>query len=195
MEDDGTFCFGPKAKIHAILDVQRYIKNWPLIPAAELHASSVQHPDDLSMRWILHTRRVKCVLPSDVTEQVFTEVFPQCAGVGGKDESVWCCRQCVQSLCTEQPKMLPLALANFFFGGRHHPLFREATLATRMLASSARLIVRQLFLGRGLGDEVHKGMTGNTMLIAQSSPGRDKTLSNLPSLHRCHDQDDDADDK
>lgn len=78
--------------------------------------------------------------------------------------------------------MPPLALANAFFGGRHHPLFREATLATRMLASSARLIARQLFLGKGAGDEVHKGATGNAMLIAQPSPSYEQVLPNLSAV-------------
>ena len=78
--------------------------------------------------------------------------------------------------------MPPLALANAFFGGRHHPLFREATLASRMLANSARLIMRQLFLGRGAHDEVHKGMTGNTMLIAQPSPTYEQVLPNTSNL-------------
>ena len=31
-------------KDHALLDVNRYMTRWPLIPAEELHASSVQHP-------------------------------------------------------------------------------------------------------------------------------------------------------
>ena len=59
VEGSGALCFGPKGKIHEILNVERYIQKWPLIPKAELHASSVQHPDDTSMRWLLHTRRVK----------------------------------------------------------------------------------------------------------------------------------------
>ena len=75
--------------------------------------------------------------------------------------------------------MPPLALANGFFGGRQHPLFRDATLATRVLASSARLLMRQLVLGKGAGDEVHKGMTGNTMLIAQPSPSYEQVLPNM----------------
>ena len=78
--------------------------------------------------------------------------------------------------------MPPLALANAFFLGRHHPLFREATLATRMLASSARLIMRQLFLGRGANDEVHKGMTGNTVLLVQPAPGYEQMLPNMNAL-------------
>ena len=30
--------------INSLLDVRKYIESWPLIPAEELHASSVQHP-------------------------------------------------------------------------------------------------------------------------------------------------------
>ena len=67
VEDSGAFCVGPKDKIHKILDVERYIKTWPLIPQAELHASSVQHPDDISMRWLLHSRRVQRKLPGPDT--------------------------------------------------------------------------------------------------------------------------------
>ena len=51
-----------------------------------------------------------------------------------------------------------------------------------MLASSARLIMRQLFLGRGANDEVHKAMTGNTMLIAQPSPTYEQVLPNINAL-------------
>ena len=78
--------------------------------------------------------------------------------------------------------MPPLALANGFFGGRQRPLFRDATLATRVLASSARLLMRQLVLGKGAGDEVHKGMTGNTMLIAQPSPTYEQVLPNMSAV-------------
>ena len=59
IDDGGVFCLGPKEKVDALLNVQRYISQWPLIPAAELHASSVQHPDDIAMRWLLHSRSVK----------------------------------------------------------------------------------------------------------------------------------------
>jgi hypothetical protein len=182
VDGNGAFCVGPKDKVHAILDVQRYITTWPLIPTAELHASSVQHPDDLGMRWLLHTRRVKCTPASDVAQLAEPDILPKSAGIGDKHATVWCCKRCVESLCTEHPKMPPLALANAFFGGRHHPVFREATLASRMLSSSARLIMRQLFLGRGAHDESQKGMTGNTMLISQPSPSYDQVLPDTKSL-------------
>ena len=182
VEGNGVFCFGPRDKIDAILNVRRYAAQWPLIPVSELHASSVQHPDDLGMRWLLHTRRVKCMPSSDVAQLAAKDVLPKSAGIGDRDTHVWCCRLCVDALCKEHPKMPPLALANAFFGGRHHPLFRDATLASRMLASSARLIWRQLFLGRGPHDEVHQGMTGNTMLIAQPGPSYEQVMPNTSAL-------------
>ena len=43
--------------------------------------------------------------------------------------------------------------------------------------------MRQLFLGRGAVDEVHKGMAGNTMLISQPSPDYDQVLPNFASLN------------
>ena len=68
IDGESNFCVGPKEKVHALLDVDRYILQWPLIPIAELHASSVQHPDDPSMRWLLHSRRVQCLPIGDVTQ-------------------------------------------------------------------------------------------------------------------------------
>ena len=42
--------------------------------------------------------------------------------------------------------------------------------------------MRQLFLGKGAGEEVHKGMTGNTMLIAQPSPSYEQVLPNMSAV-------------
>ena len=166
--DDGKFCLGPREKVHNLLDVERYKQRWPKIPKEELDASSVERPHDSCMRWLLHTRRVACKDGS---------------AIGDEDASVWCCRLCIENLCKENPQMPPLALANDMWLGRHHPLFREATLAERMLASRGRLLMRQLFLGRGAGDEVQKGMTGNTMLIAQPSPTYEQVLPNMDALN------------
>jgi hypothetical protein len=184
LEESGAFCLGPKDKIHKILNVERYIEKWPLIPQAELHASSVQHPEDISMRWLLHSRRVtrKPRTPDAGGGAQAAGSLPPSAGIGDEEAPVWMCKSCVDHLCIQHPKMPPLALANWMFLGRHHPLFREATLATRMLASSARLLMRQLFLGRGADEEVHKGMTGNTMLISQPSPSYAQVLPNTSAL-------------
>ena len=180
---DGVFCVGAKEKVHLFLDVQRYIKDWPRIPEEELHASSVQHPDEPSMRWLLHTRRIQCVSADEAAQVRNLEKLPRCAGIGDRNASVWCCKTCVEHLCVENPSMPPLALTNGFFGGRYHPLFREASMATRMLASSARLIMRQLFLGRGPVNEVHKGVSGNTMLISQPSASYEQVLPNTRAMN------------
>ena len=66
IDGESNFCVGSKEKVLALLDVERYILQWPLIPIAELHASSVQHPDDPNMRWLLHSRRVACLTSDDV---------------------------------------------------------------------------------------------------------------------------------
>ena len=42
--------------------------------------------------------------------------------------------------------------------------------------------MRQLFLGRGADEDVHKGMTGNTMLVSQPSPSYAQVLPNTTAL-------------
>ena len=106
IDGDGNFCMGPKEKVHAFLDVGRYVSQWPLIPTAELHASSVQHPDDSSMRWLLHSRRVPCLPSGDVAQLAKPGALPRCAGVGEKDATVWCCKLCAEALCTQHPLSL-----------------------------------------------------------------------------------------
>ena len=94
------------------------------------------------MRWLLHSRRVHCRRAGQNVFLASSSQRYKSAGIGDKNATVWCCQLCIEHLCTEYPKMPPLALANGFWLGRHHPMFREATLATRMLASSARLVMR-----------------------------------------------------
>ena len=50
----GILYFGPAEVIQKFLAVEKYQERWPLIPAAELHASSVRHPMHPECRW-LHT--------------------------------------------------------------------------------------------------------------------------------------------
>ena len=83
VNEDSKFCLGPKEQVHLFLDIERDATRWPLIPIAELHASSVQHPDDVNMRWLLHSRRVPRQ-PLEPTEECS---LPPCAGVGKKEES------------------------------------------------------------------------------------------------------------
>jgi hypothetical protein len=84
-------------RINKLLDVQKYIEAWPLIPREELHASSVQHPNYPEMRWLLNTRRVPVVATQHDTCE---PGLPRCAGVGNKEEAVWLCKGCMRALCT-----------------------------------------------------------------------------------------------
>ena len=176
---NSSLCIGDPDKVDKILGVQHYIAAWPKIPTEELHASSVQHPRHPDMRWLLHSRRVPkdaalsdSSLPSDqetdrsVPPPVRT---PRCAGVGKEDEAVWVCFGCARDLCKHNPQMPELALVNWMWLGRVHPLFRDLTLAMRLLLGLGRPMMRSLYLGRGPRDEVHRGLQGNTMIVAQPS--------------------------
>ena len=70
-------------KIQELLNVERYAERWPLIPKEELHASSVQHPDNPAWRWLLHSRRVP-VLPYTQagSSTAGEDSRPPCAGIG-----------------------------------------------------------------------------------------------------------------
>ena len=66
--------------------------------------------------------------------------------------------------------MPPPALANLLWLGREHVLCQNASLGTRMLSCLGRPVWRKLILGRGEGDELEKGITGNCILLAQARP-------------------------
>ena len=118
---NGKFCFAPKEKVHPLLNVEKYILLRCRIPAEELHGSSVQHPDDPSMRWLVHSRRVPKE-PLTMSE----DSRPMCAGVGLKDETCWLCKECLLHLCSaKHVAMPPLALSNLNFLGREHVAFRN----------------------------------------------------------------------
>ena len=130
--------------INSLLDVRKYIESWPLIPAEELHASSVQHPSYPHFRWLLHTRRVRThtaeqASPTDARE-------PPCAGIGIKEEPVWMCRSCMQCLCRPEPIMPGFALANWNWGGRLHPQYKDLNVITKSLLGLATMICRLIVL-------------------------------------------------
>ena len=54
-------CFGNRDLIDKFLNTKRYSEKFPLIPKEHLYASSVLHPKDEGMSWLLHTRRVPMV--------------------------------------------------------------------------------------------------------------------------------------
>ena len=176
---DGVLCFGPRAQIDALLSVHAYAESWPKIPAEELHASSVQHPADPQMRWLLHTRRVpkeqaQAAGGTDMPVRENGEAreeretpLPPSAGVGLVNRTAWVCASCAQGLCSRTPHMPKMALANWMWLGRVAPEYRDISLGTRLLLGLGRPMIRKLYLGRGPRDEVQQGFQGNTMIMAQ----------------------------
>ena len=103
---------------------------------------------------------------------------PLCAGVGDADSLGWACWSCLTDLCAKKPRMPLNALANDNWGGRERPHVRNASKATKMLASIGRCCWRQVRLAKGAPDVQQKGITGNTILFAQ--PTADIASMELP---------------
>jgi hypothetical protein len=98
-------CFGNRELIDKLLTTKRYCELFPLIPPEHLYASSVLHPADEGMSWLLHTRRVPMVPNSSKAPQCCAE-HPAagssgsaaqpvsryaCAGVGESDAVAYIC--------------------------------------------------------------------------------------------------------
>ena len=71
--------------------------------------------------------------------------------------------------------MPPLALANLFWLGREHPLFRDLTLGEKLLLGLGRPCFRKILLGKGSTDN-YTGLQGNTILLAQAQAATSLTL-------------------
>ena len=94
LQHRGVYYLQSPEAVHQILDVERYSKRWPLIPLAELHASSVQHPSHSDWRWLLHSRRVPVLPPQDLAAMYATQPGdsrPPCAGIGDEERCVFAC--------------------------------------------------------------------------------------------------------
>ena len=139
-DEDGFYVINAD-KINKLLDVNKYIEAWPLIPKEELHASSVQHPSHPEYRWLLNTRRVPVQAPS-LGSAATEQELPKCAGVGIKDRPLWLCKSCTTALCRPEPIMPFFALANWNWGGRLHPLYYNLSIATKALLGSAIMVCR-----------------------------------------------------
>ena len=113
-------------KLQEFLSVERYAERWPLIPIEGLHASSVQHPDNPSWRWLLHSRRVPVLSPS-CSSTDDTDSRPSCAGTGDPTKTVWVCKECKRDVTGTKPLLPLFALANDNWIGRERmclPPFR-----------------------------------------------------------------------
>ena len=181
-KNDGVYCLGSAQAVNKFLATSRYAELMPSIPEAELYASSIQHPSHPDMIWLLHTRRVPCLSAADAQNLASDVVLDsRCAGIGDIDQTVWCCKDCINSLCridARQIVMPPPALANLLWLGREHPLAQTASLGTRLLSCLGRPVWRKLILGKGDKDDLQHGVTGNSILLAQARP--DHLAASLP---------------
>ena len=175
---DGCLCLGPASKINELLSVEAYARLQPHIPKEELYASSVRHPEDRNMHWLLHARRI--AKDHDMADKK----SPFCAGIGSKNAISFACWECAENLCREYPQMPPLALANLNWLGRELPSFQDLTLGTKLLLGKGRPVLRQIFLGQGAANESYKGLIGNTILVSQAQV---QTEQILPSINKLLD--------
>ena len=179
-------CFGNRDLIDKLLNTRRYCELFPFIPPEHVYASSVLHPADDSMPWLLHTRRVP-MLPNSRTapersaEQPAAgssgsaaQPVPQypCAGVGDRDAVAHICYKCATCLCVDDKlmKMPRFALANFMWLGRLHVLLQNSTPGLRLLLGLGRPCFRKLLLGGGRREDRQCGTTGNHVLVSHGSP-------------------------
>eukprot|EP00959_Pyramimonas_sp_CCMP1952_P412665 8647453-Pyramimonas_sp.AAC.1 len=105
------------------------MERWPLIPKAELLASSALHPSDQSMARLLRNRRAPPLpdsrrgRPSSAAQFVQGSAeqpavrdaeAPTCAGIGDPDQTAHICVDCAVCLCAEEKfiKMPEFALAS-----------------------------------------------------------------------------------
>ena len=170
----GAYYIQSPDKVQKLLNVERYAERWPLIRGEELHGSSVEHPEHPEWRWLLHTRRVPIHentrqgnAPLRDSTVANAEQRPPCAGVGDAGGFVWACWGCLSCVADKNPRMPLNALVNDNWLGREKKHVREASVATKMLASLARCCYRQVRLGKGAPDVQQKAICGNSIFLAQ----------------------------
>ena len=186
-------CFGNRHLIDKFLNTRRYCQLFLLIPPEHLYASSVLHPSDERMSWVLHTRRVPFVPNSrrkpqgssaqpahgapDNAEQ--PALHHTCAGLGDIDAVAYICYDCATCLCVEDKliKMPRFALVNSMWLGREHLLLQNATTGLRLLLGLGRPCFRKLLLGgRANAKDRQFGTTGNHFLVTHGSPSLGNVL-------------------
>ena len=148
---------------------------WPLIPRAELEASSVEVQDATvgACKLLLHRRRV-----SDA----------QAKGT----RAVLVCGECKESFGHRKPWLCKYALANDLWLGKWVPLLRNANLTHQMLLARARLVTTKVVLRPEQKDNTssidtaswdflfhQSGMIGSAILFQNANCG--KALSEFPS--------------
>ena len=126
-----SFMMNPDV-VWKFLSVERYKERWPLIPEAELLASSVSVVDSFGQKVsvLLHKRRVDADMIC-----------------GNSAASV--CRDCYYAFAPKQPKLCKFALANDLWLGRPDPLLWQANMTHEMCLALARTVATKVVLRAG----------------------------------------------
>ena len=129
-------------KVADMLSAKWYCDRWPSIPREEVMASAVDfpHPDDdgLSMtstKVLMHKRRVP--------EGALRGEVPVCV-----------CSDCRDGLWKAKVHTPRYSLVNDLWLGRHHPLFRLATVGHQLLLALGRVVSTKVYLSSKGADEV-----------------------------------------
>ena len=137
-----SFMMNPDV-VWKFLSVERYKERWPLIPEAELLASSVSVVDSFGQKVsvLLHKRRVDADMIC-----------------GNSAASV--CRDCYHAFAPKQPKLCKFALANDLWLGRPDPLLGQANMTHEMCLALARTVATKVVLRAG-GAQQNGASNGN----------------------------------
>ena len=137
-----SFMMNPDV-VWKFLSVERYKERWPLIPEAELLASSVSVVDSFGQKVsvLLHKRRVDADMIC-----------------GNSAASV--CRDCYYAFAPKQPKLCKFALANDLWLGRPDPLLWQANMTHEMCLALARTVATKVVLRAG-GAQQNGASNGN----------------------------------
>ena len=124
----------------------------------------------------MHVRRVPVLAPAggSSTEDMQPESCsgavqpgdddrPPCEGIGDPAGLVWTCWDCLTDIAAKKPVMPLIACANDNWIGRERPHVRDASKATKMLASLGRVCMKQVRLKQ-------KHVTQNTLRNLKLTP-------------------------
>ena len=116
-------------EVWSLLSTEAYVQRWPLIPKAELEASSVEVTcDGVTRLVLLHKRRVT---PAMLQGTAAAPVCHDCFAAFRVAKGVKLCRY---------------ALPNDLWLGRQDPLLAEANLAHQLLLAKARVVAWKIIL-------------------------------------------------
>ena len=166
------------AEVAALLSMDWYSQEWPMIPKAELEASAIDFPyQSEDGQWttkkvLMHKRRVK--------EEHLNGTA-----------AVLVCEDCHEAFWKKRPKLSKWSLSNYNWLGRHLPIFRDTTLGHQLLLALGRVVSTKVYLSSKGVDVVtrqhsqvwrkkflQQGMSGTAIVYGNGSA--DDAMASFP---------------